>query len=440
VSEPPRLPEVCVIGAGSSGMTAIKALGDAGIPFDCFEESDRPGGLWVFGNANGKSAAYRSLSINTSRDRMQYADFPMPRDYPHYPGHAEISAYFDAYVDRFGLRPRIRFRVRVERVEPDGPSGFRVTTSDGATRRYRAVVVANGHHWDPSFPEPPFEGTFDGVTLHSSQYVDPTAPVDLRGQRVLVVGFGNSAVDIACELSVPDAAAKVVLSTRRGAWVLPKFVLGRPLDQLGVTPGFLPLRVRQEIGWLLYRMIIGNPVKYGLPRPDHRIGGAHPTISSELLPRLAEGRVTPKPKVRRLLGHEVEFEDGSREAVDAIVYATGYKVTFPFFDPTFVSAPNNELPLYFRTFHPDVPGLYFVGLAQPLGAIMPIAEAQSKLVADHLAGRYKTPPPDAMRSAAHAERSSLDQRYVRSRRHTMQVDFDSFMAALAEEREAGRRR
>lgn len=433
-------PEVCVIGAGSSGMTAIKALGDAGVSFDCFEESDRPGGLWVFGNANGKSAAYRSLSINTSRDRMQYADFPMPREYPHYPGHAEIAAYFDAYLDHFGLRQRIRCNVRVERVEPGGAGGFLVTTSDGARRTYRAVVVANGHHWDPSFPHPPFEGTFDGATLHSSRYVDPVAPVDLRGKRVLVVGFGNSAVDIASELAAPGVAAKVALSTRRGAWVLPKFVFGKPLDQLGVTPGFLPLRIRQEIGFLLYRFVVGNPRKYGLPKPDHRIGGAHPTVSSDLLPRLAEGRITPKPTVRRLLGGEVEFDDGTREPIDAIVYATGYKVTFPFFDPAFLAAPNNELPLYFRTFHPDFAHLYFVGLAQPLGAIMPIAELQSKLIADHLTGTYRTPSAEAMRRAAHAERSELDRRYVRSRRHTMQVDFDAFMLALTQERAAGRRR
>jgi hypothetical protein len=122
------------------------------------------------------------------------------------------------------------------------------------------------------------------------------------------------------------------------------------------------------------------------------------------------------------------------------VYATGYKVTFPFFEPSFVSAPDNELPLYFRTFHPDIPGLYFVGLAQPLGAIMPIAELQSKLIADHLTGTYATPSPAEMRAAAHAERDELDKRYVRSRRHTMQVDFDAFMEALNVERELGRSR
>jgi hypothetical protein len=115
-------------------------------------------------------------------------------------------------------------------------------------------------------------------------------------------------------------------------------------------------------------------------------------------------------------------------------------VTFPFFERDFVSAPNNELPLYFRTFHPGISGLYFVGLAQPLGAIMPIAEAQSKLIAAHLTGAYRTPPSEIMHEAAHAERHELERRYVRSRRHTMQVDFDEFMRALAEEREAGRNR
>jgi dimethylaniline monooxygenase (N-oxide forming) len=428
---------VCVIGAGSSGLVTVKAFVDAGVAFDCFEESDRVGGLWVFGNRNGRSAAYRSLSINTSRDRMQYADFPMPRDYPDYPGHAQIAAYFAAYAARFGLPARINFQERVERVAPAAGGGFLVTTSRAPERRYAAVVVANGHHWDPALPDPPFPGHFAGVSLHSSEYVDPVEPHDLRGKRVVVVGIGNSAVDIASELA-KNGAAKVVLSVRRGAWVLPKYAFGRPLDQLGVTPGFLPLRLRQAIGHALYRLVVGNPASYGLPRPDHHIGNAHPTVSSELLPLLRARRIAPKPGIRSLFAEGVEFVDGSRERADAILYATGYKVTFPFFERSFVAAPDNELSLYFRTFHPEIPGLYFVGLAQPLGAIMPIAEAQAKLIADHLTGRYATPPPERMRAAADAERAAVRSRYVSSRRHTMQVDFDEFMAALATERERGR--
>jgi dimethylaniline monooxygenase (N-oxide forming) len=433
-------PKTCVIGAGSSGLVAVKALADARVPLDCFEESDRVGGLWVFGNRNQKSAAYRSLSINTSRDRMQYADFPMPRDYPDYPGHARMAAYFEAYAQHFGLQSRIRFETRVERVERDVGGGFRVLLSNGNTERYGAVVVANGHHWDPAWPDPPLPGEFRGVTLHSHAYVDPSEPHDLRGRRVVVVGFGNSAVDIACELARPGGAARVVLAARRGAWVLPKYVGKKPLDQLGLVPLFLPVAMRQRLGGLLYRVIVGRPEDYGLPRPDHRLGGAHPTVSSDLLPMLRAGRVTPKPNLVRFCGDEVEFADGSRETVDAVVFATGYKVTFPFFDPDFVEAPKNELPLYFRLFHLEIENLFFIGLAQPLGAIMPIAEAQSKLVANYLTGGYALPSRDEMRAVTGAEQHAMKRRYVASRRHTMQVDFDDFMKALDKEHRAGRKR
>jgi hypothetical protein len=222
--------------------------------------------------------------------------------------------------------------------------------------------------------------------------------------------------------------------------VLPKYVFGRPLDQLDVTPGFLPLRARQAISRWLYRAVLGRVEAHGLPAPDHQIGNAHPTVSSELLPLLKAGRIRVKPPLASFHATEVAFADGSYERVDAIVYATGYNVTFPFFDPGFVSAPENELPLYFRTLHPDVAGLYFVGLAQPLGAIMPIAEAQAKLIADAIVGRYLPPSPDEMQKSADAEREAVRRRYVPSRRHTMQVDFDDFMAALREEHARGRAR
>jgi hypothetical protein len=429
----------CIIGAGSSGMVAVKALLDARVPFDCFEESDRVGGLWVFGNKNGKSAAYRSLSINTSRARMQYADFPMPETLPDYPGHADIAAYFQAYAERFELVRHIHFDTRVERVEPDG-AGYAVTTSTGVTKRYDAVIVANGHHWLPHFPNPPVPGSFAGTTLHSSSYVSPTEPYDFRGRRAVVLGFGNSAVDIACELARPGGAERVFLATRRGAWVLPKYVLGRPLDQLTGSLGFLPPSIGMRLSELFYRPVIGDLEAHGLPKPDHRLGAAHPTVSSELLPMLKAGRVVPKPNLRAFHGDSVEFADGTRERADAVVYATGYQVSFPFFEPAFLSAPENELNLYFRTLHPEKKNLFFIGLAQPLGAIMPIAEAQAKLVADCLAGRYAPPPASEMQRAAAAERASVARRYVRSRRHTMQVDFDEFMRALKKEHARGRKR
>jgi dimethylaniline monooxygenase (N-oxide forming) len=428
-----------VIGAGCSGLTALKALVDAGLPVDCYERSDRVGGNWVFGNKNGMNRIYRSLHINTSRQRMQFADFPMPESYPDYPRHELIADYFASYAKAFELERHVRFEATVARAALVG-GRYEVTLEGGAVQHYDALVVANGHHWDPRLPAPAFPGHFDGLTLHSHDYVSPSEPHDLRGKRVLVVGMGNSAMDIASELGHAGNAARVLLAARRGAWILPKYAFGKPIDSTSILPRFLPVRARQAIGGALFRLVVGRMSDYGLPEPDHPLGSAHPTISADFLTRVGSGDVIPKKNVRELRGDRVAFEDGSEEPVDAIVYATGYKVSFPFFEPSFVSAPDNELPLYLRLIHLRHPRLYFIGLCQPLGAIMPLAEAQAKLVAAHLAGRYVPPSNERMRLATERDDRARRARYVRSPRHTMQVDFDDYLEALQRELAAGSKR
>jgi dimethylaniline monooxygenase (N-oxide forming) len=430
------LPTVCVIGAGSSGIAAAKALHVRGFDFDCFEKSDRVGGNWVYGNTNGMSSAYRSLHINTSRDRMEYSDFPMPRDYPDFPHHTHIARYFDAYVDHFGFRDRITFRTGVEHAAK--PDRWEVTLDTGETRSYDALMVANGHHWDARWPEPPFPGQdeFAGVQMHSHDYKGED-PGFFRDKRVVVLGMGNSAMDIAVEASF--SAATVFLAARRGAWVIPKYILGRPLDQISTTAR-VPFAVRQKVLARMVRTLVGDMTRYGLPQPDHELLHAHPTISDDVLSRIAHGEIVPRPNIARLTRDTVVFADGSEEPADVVVYCTGYKVTFPFFDPSFVSAPDNELPLYRRVFHPDVERLYFIALLQPLGATMPLAEAQSEWVCDHLEGTYALPPRSEMLRDIEQERETMRRRYVASKRHTMQVDFDDYRLELRRERRRGRKR
>jgi dimethylaniline monooxygenase (N-oxide forming) len=428
------LPTACVIGAGSSGIAAAKKLNDAGIPFDCFEKSDKVGGNWVFGNRNGMSSAYRSLHINTSRARMEYAEFPMPASYPDFPHHTQIADYFDSYVEHFGFRDSITFETGVERAERGADGVWDVTLEGGETRRYDALLVANGHHWDPRWPEPRFPGEFDGVEMHAHHYVDNT---DFRDKNVAVLGMGNSAMDIAVESS--QVANRVFLAARRGAHVIPKYLFGRPLDQMGLSPR-VPWAVRQNILEGIIKATTGDMERYGLPKPDHRIGEAHPTISSEILSRLYHGEITPKPNIERLEGDSVRFTDGSVERVDAIVYCTGYKVTFPFFDESFLSAPDNDLPLYRRVFHPGVPDAFFIGLLQPLGAIMPLAEAQGGWIAEYLRGDYALPPGPELRRDMKRERDRMFKRYVASKRHTMQVDYDDYLLDLDRELRKGRDR
>jgi hypothetical protein len=360
---------------------------------------------------------------------MEYPGFPMPEGYPDFPHHTQIAAYFDSYVDRFGVRDAIQFETKVLRVAPEGPR-FRVTTSRGESL-YDAVLVANGHHWDPRWPDPAIPGSLDGTVMHAHAYETPEL---FAGKHVVVLGMGNSAMDIAVESSY--VAASTTLCSRRGAWIIPKYMFGRPLDTI-VTDPRLPFRVRRRNGETLVNLSVGDLTRYGLPAPDHRLGHAHPTISGRILDRLGHGAITYRPMIERLEGDHVRFVDGTRVRCDVLVYCTGYKVTFPFFDPGFVSAKDNDLPLFRRVFHPDVPGLFFVGLLQPLGAIMPLAQAQGEWLAEHLVGRYALPSRAAMHADIEAERKLMFGRYVASPRHTMQVDYDDYLVALAAERRAG---
>src|SRR5918998_2493565 len=431
------LPRVCVIGAGSSGITAAKALLARGISFNTLEMNDRVGGNWAIDNPNGVSSAYRSLHINTSRERMEYSDYAMPKSYPDFPKHTHIARYFNDYVDHFGLRERIEFETRVDHADRrhDGVWEVRVTGPGGEeTREYDAVLVANGHHWDPRWPEPPFPGSFDGVEMHSHYYREPD---DWHGKRIVVLGMGNSAMDIAVEASY--VADTVFLAARRGAHVVPKYIFGKPIDQIGASPR-IPFSVRRRIIEGLLRVYQGTMEQYGLPKPDHRFGEAHPTISADLLNRVAHGEVHPKPNIERLEGDRVRFADGSVEPADVIVYCTGYRVTFPFFDERLISAPDNDLPLFKRTFHPDIDNVFFVGLMQPLGAIMPIAERQGEWIGEHLTRRYALPPRSEMLADMEDERERMFRRYVKSKRHTMQVDYDDFMLELEREMARGRER
>ncbi len=431
---------VCVIGAGSSGIAACQVLNARGIEFDCFELGSEVGGNWRYRNDNGLSAAYRSLHINTSRGLMAYRTFPMPEHLPPYPSHSQIADYFDAYVDRFGFRDRIRFSTEVKDVRPAGDEwevSFRpVGGGASETERYRAVMVANGHHWDPRWPEPayPGAGSFTGEQLHAHSYLEPDI---FPGKRVLVLGIGNSACDIAVEAS--RIADRTFLAMRRGAHIVPKFIGGKPTDETnGAWFARLPLGMQRAITGTILKTAQGKMTAYGLPDPDHKLLEAHPTVSSDLLPRIGHGDIAVKPNITRFDGGEVVFEDGSREPIDLVIYCTGYKITFPFFAAELISAPENHLPLYRRVVSPEHPGLYFIGLLQPLGAIMPLAEAQSEWVGDILQGRARLPSPARMREVIAREDARMRERYVASKRHTIQVDFHPYLRTIERERRRGR--
>jgi dimethylaniline monooxygenase (N-oxide forming) len=450
-SGPPasELPAVCLIGAGASGITTARSLSARGIPFDCFDKGDRVGGIWVMDSASGLSSAYRDLHINVSRERMEFSDLPVPRRFPVFPHHAQIAQYFADYVEHFGLDRHIHLNTSVERAVRTEDGIWEVELDTGERRRYDALVVANGHHSDPRWPEPAPPGTFAGRQMHSHDYRDDSV---LRDRDVVVVGLGNSAMDIAVESSY--AASRTYLSTRRGAHILPKMMFGFPYDQVpglefmlgrGIGRGRLslqlPWRVRQALLAFGHRMAVGRMSDYGLPDPDHSFGAIHPTISTRLLDRLTHGRIEPKPAVAGFDGHRVAFADGSEVTADLVVWCTGYNITFPFLDPEMVPVADNRVELYWNVFPPEVPDLAFVGLLQPgAGSTMQIAEGQGRWVAAHLAGEYALPPADAMRRAMAKERRRAAKRYVPTARHTVQLHQFEYLWRLRDELRRGRAR
>ena len=419
---------VCIIGAGCSGFTTAKRLKDFGIAYDQFEASDNIGGNWYFKNPNGMSACYQSLHIDTSKYRLAFEDYPVPDDWPDFPHHSQLFDYFNDYVDHFGLRDAIQFNTRVEDARRDDDDIWHVTLSTGETRQYGALVVANGHHWDAKIPTE-YGDHFDGIQMHSHSYNSPFEPHDLRGKNILVVGVGNSAMDIASEVSQRPIANKCFVSARRGVWVLPKYLNGEPADK-AVMPAWMPDKIGRWLGQKAIERAIGKMENYGLPKPDHKVLTAHPSVSGEFLTRLGCGDISVKPGLRKLDGDGVVFEDGTREVIDTIIWATGYRIRFPFLNQNALAVENNKFPLYHRMIKPGWRNLFFVGLAQPLPTLVNLAEQQSKFIAAVLSGRLELPDDAAMEAQIIKDEQKYLGHYYDSERHTIQIDFNQYVHDL----------
>jgi len=430
-------PKTCIIGAGCSGIAMAKRLKDHALPYDCFEMSDAVGGNWYYNNPNGASSCYQSLHIDTSKWRLAFEDYPVPDDWPDFPHHAQLLQYFRDYTRHFGLDDTITFNTAVKDCTRLADNRWRVTLSTGEKREYDALVVANGHHWDPRTPTYP--GAFDGHQVHSHHYRDPFEPYDFRGKRVLVVGAGNSAMDISSELAQRPLAARLFISMRRGVWVLPKYIDGQAADK-AVLPKWMPAKVGRSLARAKIKKTIGRMEDYGLPKPDHEPLDAHPSVSGEFLTRVGCGDIIPKGAIHRLDHDGVIFTDGTRETVDAIIWATGYNVTFPFFQQPDLTPNDNAFPLYKRMVKPGFENVFFIGLAQPLPTLVNFAEQQSKLVAAALQGRYRFPERADMERTIAADEEEYLAHFYDSPRHRMQVDFNAYVADLLKEIERGARR
>lgn len=418
---------ICIVGAGSSGVAVAKALRDQGLSFVCYEKGSDIGGMWRYENDNGLSCAYRSLHIDTSRDNLGYSDFPISSDKPDFLSHKELLEYLESYADRFQVRPHIKFNTEVTSIEKADNGKWLVMTSDGTSNIFSAVVIANGHLWKSRWPA--FEGQFDGMAIHSSEY-RIAAPFD--DKRVLVVGIGNSAVDIAVDLC--KRAKSITLSTRAGAHVMPKYLMGIPVDRWSAFFArklrFSTALTRMIMARLIY-LAVGDQRRFGMPKPKHPMWREHATLSQELLPYIGHGWIKVRPNIKKLEGKSIAFADGARENFDAVIYATGYKATFPFLSPSVFKIDDGEMVnLYRRITPPSQPGLFFAGLVQPIGPTIPLVEVQAQWIAAALVGSVKLPGKEVMDREIAAHHVQKQRAWVNSARYTLEVDFKSYSGVL----------
>jgi cation diffusion facilitator CzcD-associated flavoprotein CzcO len=422
--------EVCVIGAGPSGLTAAKNCIENGLSVTVFEKNDRVGGNWVFNSKTGHSSVYENTHLISSKAWSEFEDYPMPDSYPDYPNHLQLQAYFESYAKHFGVYENIKFDSSVQHVARESGGRWLVKWSDGAgnihSDTFEYLMVANGHHNVPKYPEYP--GNYTGKYLHSHDFkgVDES----WRDKRVLVIGAGNSACDIAVEAA--RVTKSVDMSMRSPQWFFPKFIFGQPGDVFAARSKWLPKKLRQHGLKALVRIIQGPYSSYGLPENTLLPLSTHPTLNSDLMDYIRHGRISPRPAIKSWEGLTVNFTDGSARQYDIICACTGFWTTFPFFDERFINYRDlAKVPLYRKMMHPDYANLYFIGLFQPIGCIWPLADYQAKLACMEILGKYQRPKDIVARIKREVERPHFD--FGPGQRHAMEVDYHTFRKELKQE-------
>ncbi|KAL2911759.1 hypothetical protein HK105_208762 [Polyrhizophydium stewartii] len=544
---------VAVLGAGASGLAALKECLAEGLDVVCFDQEPQLGGLWRYVPARDgddpHSSLYESTVINTSKDMLAFSDFPVPKDWPTFMPHRFVAKYLQMYCEHFQLKKHIKFNRKVLNVvpemdangehtgrwevttqrvrrkgpvrmlspqvrsdtlprergrsppmtgassaviksrEPDAPpspgdadanparkrslspvqvydpaqgyepappgidssfSSLNISSSSSPAKSLAAdqqsitqqciknytfdfVIVCTGHHWKPRLPD--FEGVenFRGTLVHSHLY---RVPYPFKDQRVLVVGAGNSGAEIATEVS--HHASQVLLSTRTGTWIVPKTtVFGLPVDHLSSrVMHAIPRPLANFALESLVHLHHGDLSKYGL-KPNHSFTQAHPTVNGEILGRIEAGKVVVHPNVARFTSHNmVEFVDGKTAGVDAVIYCTGYKIENPFLDARAIlgqeEANSNRVRLYKHIFPINHRNMAFVGMVQPTGSIIPVAEMQARWVARVFSGKADPlPPPAEMRDIVDKDWVEHCKQYIPRERHTIQVEFVTYMDEIA---------
>jgi cation diffusion facilitator CzcD-associated flavoprotein CzcO len=419
-----------IIGAGPMGLCTARQLHKHGIDFVGFELHADVGGLWDIENPH--STMYESAHLISSKGTTQFAEFPMRDEVAPYPHHSEMRRYFRDYAEHFGLYAHYQFSTRVVEIQRLEQGWKLISEQDGVQREwlFDGVLMANGTLHTPNQPALP--GPFSGELMHSSAYRSAAV---FDGKRVLVVGCGNSACDIAVD--AVHRAASVDLSVRRGYYFLPKFTLGRPTDTLGGAIK-LPRPLKQWLDGLLVRALVGKPSQYGLPDPDYKLYESHPVMNSLVLHHLGHGDIKARRDVARVEGQLVTFSDGEQAEYDLILQGTGYKLDYPFIDRTHLNWPSSAgaPQLYLNVFHPEYDDLFMLGMVEASGLGWQGRDEQAELVALYIQGLQAGSQAARDFQALKRERASMrldgGYHYLQLERMAYYVHKDSYRQSIAQ--------
>ncbi|QIN77477.1 SidA/IucD/PvdA family monooxygenase [Rubrobacter marinus] len=430
VSDVTDVERMAVIGAGAAGLCAAKHLLERGFAVTVFEMGSQVGGLWVYENDNARSPAYLSLRINSEPRATQFHDFPFPEDYPFNPTHFQVHAYLEAYADHFDIRRHIRFNAKVASVEqPTTAPGneWRIRLADGTEESFDGVVIATGHQGVPSHP--PFAKKFGGEYLHSHDY---RTPEPFRDKRVLVVGTGNSALDIAADICT--VTASTTMTARSPVLIMPRMLFGVPIQRTiaKISKPGVPWAVERRFRELLTYVAHGRVEDWGFVRPKKR---THPASHPTIMGHIAWRRIAVKTAgADDADGNEVHFSDGTVERFDTVIAATGYEIDLPFLSEEMVPVTGRRLDLYKRVAAPGWPGLYFVGFHNVSGgANIRIMDVQADLVAALAKGDVGLPDRSEMIADIERERRRIERRYPDSPRYGLELDPPVYTRDVEEE-------
>jgi hypothetical protein len=410
------------------GLAMAKVLKEQGIAFDGFELHSDVGGLWDIDAPH--STIYESAHLISSKTMTEFADYPMKDTVAEYPSHREMAQYFRDFAEHFDLRRHYQFNLEVLEVTPLGGTGdgWRVVTrQNGETNEaiYAGVLIANGTLNDPNMPQ--FPGHFEGELIHASQYRNPE---QFAGKRVLIVGAGNSGCDIAVDAVHHGKSCDI--SMRRGYYFVPKYVFGKPADTMGGAIK-LPMWLKRPIDSLILSWFVGNPQKYGFPKPDYKLYESHPVVNSLVLYHAGHGDISIRGDIANLSGHTVTFKDGSAADYDMILAATGYNLNYPFIDNTLLNWRGDAPHLYLNAFHPTRDDLFVLGMVEATGLGWQGRHEQAELVARYISGLragHKAAQKLQHKKAAGYDRATGGMDYLNLPRMAYYVDKATYRGAV----------